>query len=603
MFPATGYIYLVWETLGLMLGTGFFEIEVTFEDVKFLRATSISKTTDVEFVVMIQPGTGRFEISEGSSAVVTGFIKHTGKAKLANITTPIDEESCPVLPTKDFYKELRLRGYHYNGAFKSVIEAKSNGLEGKVKWDGNWVSFMDCLLQIYIVGRDTRNLLLPTGIQKMIINPKLHQEMINDSKLENPIFDVKLCKHLNKLRSGGIEICGLSASAVGRRRMAADPVLETYKFISHIPTPILSSNDAARFCVQLALENILTIKVKCVEIDSNDEREPFISSLFDALSDLPLIMSECNYLTSRELDLPRIIVEDKPLSSHSENLFIVKSNCLTDISFLTEAAEKLQNKGFLVCREECDISLESVQSLSKNYQLIAVIPTEHETIVLIQHNRKKLEVMPKIFKILNEDDNYEWIEDLKKLIKAGPLIVYAQNETDSGILGLVNCIRKEPGGSNLKCVFIDDPRTPVFDVNDPFYSSQLKLGLAINVFKNGNWGTYRHLALKPYFESKPRPGHCYANSLIRGDLSSMTWLTGPYNFVKPKGDIVSVKYASLNFRDVMLATGKLTAEVFGSGRLDQECILGKFSYEVMNEWLLISILLIIYFDHFQKIRF
>jgi fatty acid synthase len=54
----------------------------------------------------------------------------------------------------------------------------------------------------------------------------------------------------------------------------------------------------------------------------------------------------------------------------------------------------------------------------------------------------------------------------------------------------------------------------------------------------------------------------------------MTWLAGPYNFVRPKGELVAIKYASLNFRDVMMATGKLTAEVFGSGRLDQECILG-----------------------------
>ncbi len=575
LFPATGYLYLVWETLGLMLGAGYFEIEILFEDVKFIRATNISKNTDVEFVVMIQPGTGRFEISEGSSAVVTGVVKHTNKSKFSDIQAPSDEESYPILPTRDFYKELRLRGYHYHGAFKSVVEAKSNGLSGKVKWDGNWVAFMDCLMQIYIIGRDTRNLLLPTGIQKMVINPKLHQEMINDTKLENPAFDVTLCKNLNKLRCGGIEISGLSASPVGRRRPAGVPVLETYKFISHVPTPILSMEDTARFCVQLALENILTIKAKSVEIDSYDGRDPIVDSFFEALSDLPLVTSECNYLTSREVALGKIIVEDVSLSTHSECLFIIKSNCLTDVEFLANAIGNLQNNGFVVCREECDISLENIQNLSSNYQLIAVIPTHKETIVLLQHIKKKMETMSKVLRISNlEDETYDWLEDLKKLVKAGPVIAYAQNESYSGILGLVNCIRKEPGGSNLRCVFVDDPRSSPFDINDPFYSSQMKLGLAINVFKNGNWGTYRHLALKPYYESKPRPGHCYANSLIRGDLSSMTWLTGPYNFVRPKGELVAIKYASLNFRDVMLATGKLTAEVFGSGRLDQECILG-----------------------------
>jgi len=75
-------------------------------------------------------------------------------------------------------------------------------------------------------------------------------------------------------------------------------------------------------------------------------------------------------------------------------------------------------------------------------------------------------------------------------------------------------------------------------------------------------------------QSTPRVDHCFANSLQRGDLSSMTWLQGPYNQRQPKGDVLKIQYASLNFRDVMLATGKLNAEVFGSGRIDQLCILG-----------------------------
>lgn len=56
LFPATAYLYLVWETLGLMVGVFFFEVGVVFEDVKFVRATALPKNQDVEFVVMIQPG-------------------------------------------------------------------------------------------------------------------------------------------------------------------------------------------------------------------------------------------------------------------------------------------------------------------------------------------------------------------------------------------------------------------------------------------------------------------------------------------------------------------------------------------------------------------
>jgi fatty acid synthase, animal type len=81
---------------------------------------------------------------------------------------------------------------------------------------------------------------------------------------------------------------------------------------------------------------------------------------------------------------------------------------------------------------------------------------------------------------------------------------------------------------------------------------------------------------------KKRKDHCYANALTRGDISSLTWLLGPYNHGRPKGELIRVRYASLNFRDVMLASGKLSAEVFGSGRLDQECVLG-FEYAGVSE--------------------
>lgn len=62
LFPATAYLHLAWETLAMVKGPMYFDLEVEFEDVKFLRATSIAKDQEIEFTVMLQPGTGRFEV-------------------------------------------------------------------------------------------------------------------------------------------------------------------------------------------------------------------------------------------------------------------------------------------------------------------------------------------------------------------------------------------------------------------------------------------------------------------------------------------------------------------------------------------------------------
>lgn len=146
----------------MMKGPIFFDMSVEFEDIRFLRATALQKGQEIEFNIMVHTGTGRFEITEGNTAVVTGFITEIEHTKPLTVLPPLPNTIFPLMKEKDFYKELRLRGYHYSGAFRSVLEARGDGLYGKVKWDLNWISFMDCLLQINILAKDSRNLLLPT---------------------------------------------------------------------------------------------------------------------------------------------------------------------------------------------------------------------------------------------------------------------------------------------------------------------------------------------------------------------------------------------------------------------------------------------------------
>lgn len=62
LYPATGYLVLVWETLGMMMGELFTEVSVVFENVRFQRATNIPKEGNLEFIVMIQKGSGNFEV-------------------------------------------------------------------------------------------------------------------------------------------------------------------------------------------------------------------------------------------------------------------------------------------------------------------------------------------------------------------------------------------------------------------------------------------------------------------------------------------------------------------------------------------------------------
>lgn len=49
---------------------------------------------------------------------------------------------------------------------------------GKLEWIGNWISFIDTMLQFSILGLKTKELYLPTRMQKIIIDPLKHLKIV-----------------------------------------------------------------------------------------------------------------------------------------------------------------------------------------------------------------------------------------------------------------------------------------------------------------------------------------------------------------------------------------------------------------------------------------
>jgi len=56
LLPATGYLSLVWETIGMMKGKLYTTLPIIFKDVNFIRATRLSEKNAVELKIAIQEG-------------------------------------------------------------------------------------------------------------------------------------------------------------------------------------------------------------------------------------------------------------------------------------------------------------------------------------------------------------------------------------------------------------------------------------------------------------------------------------------------------------------------------------------------------------------
>lgn len=69
----------------------------------------------------------------------------------------------------------------FRGAFRGIAECNSDVTEGYLKWEKNWIAFLDTMLQLKILKMDTRLLYIPTHIDKITIYAKVHLDMIKRS--------------------------------------------------------------------------------------------------------------------------------------------------------------------------------------------------------------------------------------------------------------------------------------------------------------------------------------------------------------------------------------------------------------------------------------
>ncbi|XP_031331261.1 fatty acid synthase-like isoform X1 [Photinus pyralis] len=565
LIPATAYLKMVWDIYVEVQKEGTLDLRIVFEDVQFKKATYFSEEDEVKLFVSVHKTTGAFEVAESGVVVVTGRMRTVSKSDSPMLCAPITGRNELRLDKTDIYKELKLRGYNYSGLFRGVDSCALDVTDGSIEWADNWTTFMDNMLQMKILHKDTRSLYVPTYIERVIIDQDLHRRCLYDGKLP-----VRLCAHSDTVRAGGVEIKGLGTSAISKRKILDEPVLEAYKFVPFEGR--LNLVDAVRVNTQIVIENSRQLTFNCVEVvDDSRSSEPITPILQQALGEEPLIQPNLVVLSSRDLAFDAIDVRDQKLAEGpGDHLLVIVANALRSPQLLEEALMVLKDGGFVLSRE--DVGFHQDPDGVPDVEMISVYETEAETLVLLQKRKPtgSLTIVD-----LDNVANFTWLPALQALVKYNKnVMLVAQNDSTTGVLGLFNCLKMEPYTEKVRCMYIAD-ESPKFDVNTPLYATQLKMGLTVNVYKGGRWGTYRHL---PLARSQPVPReHIFSHALTVGDLSSLVWSEGPLkrNDALPPGEsLVNVDYSALNFRDVLTASGRISADVYTADRLEHQIVQG-----------------------------
>lgn len=607
LFPATGYITLAWKTFAKMRGTTFDRLPVVMENIVFHRATILPKDGSVKFGLNFFDGSGKFEICEGGSLAVSGTIKVPEDVAMEELPLdplPYDKKAGLTLERGDVYKELRLRGYDYGGIFRGINKTDSRATAGELEWAFNWISFMDTMLQFSIMGKDLRELYLPTRIERITINPEKQLQMLEKTADR---LDCYMYKDINVIKSGGVEMRGLRASLAPRRSgTQASPKMERYTFVPNMnrrelaESSMKSKLSAISVATHLVLENSGgALKLKVAEY--LEDRLPEASNamyLQDVIESEPTLASDVAIVTNQKTETytqfvgdggVRVVMKDATKGPIEQNLHLAVAYDLLTVNngttILKHLLESIKDEAFILLEETLSAYERTRRGQNIFDELRLNIVSEQ-----IVENRVFLLLRPMID--INErekqivvvtESNFKWLEELKEALidsETGKYTyIVCQGEEFFGAVGFMNCLKNEAGGRLARMIFIQDKGVEKFNLTSALYADQLKKDFVQNVYKNGSWGTFRHLRMDNATGATLPVEHAYVNALTKGDLASLKWIEGPLSLDRPdttdkRNELCTVYFAPINFRDVMLSSGKLAADALPGDLAQQDCILG-----------------------------
>lgn len=251
----------------------------------------MSRDVPVRFLINILDGSGEFEVCEGGAVAVSGTVR-LARDPAAERLPPDDPAQRPPHPdllplqTDDVYKELRLRGYNYSGVFRGIREADALGTSGTLAWEDNWISFMDTMLQFGIIGTDTRELYVPTRLQRALIDPVAHAAALAARAGDPASLPVRVRRDIDVTSAGGVEFRGVKTNLAPRRANPQPaPKLEKYVFLPYDNAAVgtedtsRSKRDALTVSLQLVLENAGSLRLKLVEAALERSPEALLTPL------------------------------------------------------------------------------------------------------------------------------------------------------------------------------------------------------------------------------------------------------------------------------------------------------------------------------------
>lgn len=437
LFPATGYLTLVWKTFAKMHNyEDYRQMPILFEQVQIHRATICSLTNKVVFYVNILPTNGTFEIIENNTIIVTGRISKSESLVMQKFHKQMSFNNTePTLKTNEIYRDFNLRGYEYSGLFRGINQINIDGTYGDLKWNNDWVSYLDTMLQVHLI--PSQGLQLPTRIDSLRIDPKIHLESILSLSSTCPVY----VDYWNSLCfSGGVELVGLHCTGTSKKNKQQNTILESYLFV---PFDKENVENELETCLYLILENKLATTLSLCQTGNEKLSEEILNFYSQQPSIKSLEYTLVSSSSTDDINKKINLIENLSSITTLVDLIIVNKN-ETNVYDWDKLFSLCKSNGFMLVSSDIDLPIKQLQTNNfiqivtrKHYKLWKKLSNENFTDTIVNIDEK----------------NFKWIDQIKTLLSSNSSsqrVWLVSNQIDNGIVGFFNCLRREPGGQLLR---------------------------------------------------------------------------------------------------------------------------------------------------------
>ncbi|GMR51168.1 hypothetical protein PMAYCL1PPCAC_21363, partial [Pristionchus mayeri] len=245
LFPFTGHMVLAWRTMCKLKGLDYLKTPVVIEDMHVYSATILSKAIKLD--VVLTPGSNKFDITFEDQVAASGTIyipEDTQRFYYDNLNENSRKSTTEDrfdLEMEEVYKEFLLRGYEYGPNFRGVQRMCNSGERGTLLWTGNWVTFLDTLLQASLLTERADTLRLPTRVRYMRIDPEKHlKSVVVKDGIE--VIELKNDLATDGCVAGGVECVDVITNTVARRPQGSGQLYhEKVHFVPHFDDHALAA--------------------------------------------------------------------------------------------------------------------------------------------------------------------------------------------------------------------------------------------------------------------------------------------------------------------------------------------------------------------------